>query len=118
VIQGEVHQVARFVEKPNRDRAEQMLAEGGYSWNSGMFMLKAQTFLDETRTLAAATHEAATEGVRKARTDLDFVRIDEEAFAKAPDISVDYAIFEKTEHAAVLPVAYQWSDLGAWDAVW
>jgi len=115
---GEVRAVARFVEKPDAPRAEVMLAEGGFSWNSGMFMIGAQTFLNECKTLAPETYAAATGAVAAARTDLDFVRIDEAEFSKAPDISVDYAIFEKTKLAAVLPVSFTWSDLGAWDAVW
>lgn len=113
-----VFKVARFTEKPNRETAEQMLAAGGYAWNSGMFMLKASAVLEEMRRLAPKTYQAATSGVQNARNDLDFVRIDETSFAAAPDISVDYAIFEKTDKAAVLPVAFPWSDLGAWDAVW
>jgi len=117
-ISGGVREVARFVEKPSRERAEEMLRSGRYYWNSGMFMLGAGTFIGECRQLAPATIEAASEGVSKAKTDLDFVRIDAESFAKAPDISVDYAIFEKTTRAAVLPVSFAWSDLGSWDAVW
>lgn len=117
-LPGGVSKVARFTEKPDAATAEGMLAAGGYVWNSGMFMLGARTFLEETRRLAPATHEAAIAGVGRARTDLDFIRIDEAEFARAPDISVDYAIFEKTGRAAVLPVSFHWSDLGAWDAVW
>jgi mannose-1-phosphate guanylyltransferase len=113
-----VRAVARFVEKPDRARAEAMLAAGGFSWNSGMFMLGAETFLEECRTLAPDTYAAASGAVAAAKTDLDFVRIDAAAFATAPDISVDYAIFEKSPLAAVLPVSFAWSDLGAWDAVW
>lgn len=118
VISGAVQEVARFVEKPNLERAEEMLRSGRYYWNSGMFMFRSGAFLDEGRSLAAATIEAATEAVTKARVDLDFVRIDAESFEKAPNISVDYAIFEKTRRAAVLPVSFSWSDLGSWDAVW
>lgn len=110
--------VSRFVEKPARERAEEMVASGGHSWNSGMFMLGTQTFLDECQALAPETLAAAEQAVVKAKTDLDFVRIDAEAFARAPSISVDYAIFEKTKRAAVLPVSFGWSDLGSWDAVW
>jgi mannose-1-phosphate guanylyltransferase len=113
-----VRAVARFVEKPDRARAEAMLASGGFSWNSGMFMLGAETFLEECRTLAPDTFTAASGAVAAAKTDLDFVRLDAAAFATAPAISVDYAIFEKTTLAAVLPVSFAWSDLGAWDAVW
>lgn len=118
VISGGIHEVARFVEKPNLERAEEMLRSGRYYWNSGMFMFGTGAFLDEGRSLAAATIEAAAEAVAKAQIDLDFVRIDTESFEKAPNISVDYAIFEKTRRAAVLPVSFSWSDLGSWDAVW
>lgn len=117
-IDGPVRAVRRFIEKPDRQRAEQLVAAGGFSWNSGMFMLGAGAFLDECAALAPATHAACVEAVEKAETDLDFIRLDAEAFAEAPNISVDYAIFEKTTHAAVLPVSFGWSDLGAWDAVW
>jgi len=113
-----VLEVACFVEKPNLARAEEMLASGRYSWNSGMFMLDAKTFLDELQALSPETFAAAREAVDHARTDLDFIRLDPEAFASAPSISVDYAVFEKTKLAAVLPVTFPWSDLGSWDAVW
>ena len=110
--------VARFVEKPDRERAEAMLAKGGYYWNSGMFLLGAGTFLQECATLSPESHGAAEAAVRDARIDLDFVRLDETGFARAPNISVDYAIFEKTRLVSLVPVAYSWSDLGSWDAVW
>jgi mannose-1-phosphate guanylyltransferase len=111
-------EVARFVEKPDLKRAEEMLATGRYSWNSGMFMLGAKTFLDELQALSPDSHDAARLAVENAKADLDFIRLDPEAFAKAPNISVDYAVFEKTRLAAVLPVTFAWSDLGSWDAVW
>ena len=113
-----VLEVARFVEKPDLARAEEMVASGKFSWNSGMFMLGAKTFLDEVQALSPDTLTAARGAVDKAKTDLDFIRLDAESFAKAPDISVDYAVFEKTHLAAVLPVSFPWSDLGSWDAVW
>ena len=110
--------VRRFVEKPDRDKAAAMLASGGYLWNSGMFMLPVGLFLRELRQYAPDVLDAASEAVAKARHDLDFERLDEEAFARAPDISVDYAIFEKTPIAAVVPSPIVWSDLGSWDSVW
>lgn len=113
-----VRPVDRFVEKPDAERARQMLAEGGYFWNSGMFMIGAGTFLRECAALAPQTLAAARSAVKEARTDLDFIRLDETAFATAPDISVDYAIFEKTTRAAIVAVDFAWSDLGSWDAVW
>jgi mannose-1-phosphate guanylyltransferase len=111
-------EVARFIEKPDLRRAEEMVATGKYSWNSGMFMLGAKTFLDELEALSPDTYAAAAEAVAKARQDLDFIRLDPQAFVTAPNISVDYAVFEKTRLAAVLPVTFPWSDLGSWDAVW
>ena len=113
-----VYEVSRFIEKPDRAFAEEMLEAGNHVWNSGMFMFDAKLFLEEAQKLAPETHKAAMNGVLSAKADLDFIRIDEASFASAPDISVDYAIFEKTDRAAVLPVNFQWSDLGAWDAVW
>ena len=111
-------EVARFVEKPQLPEAEAMLKQGGFYWNSGMFMLGAGTFLNEVRALSPESFEAAHGAVEKARTDLDFIRLDQESFEKAPNISVDYAVFEKTKLIAMIPVTYFWSDLGSWDAVW
>ncbi|WP_313529468.1 mannose-1-phosphate guanylyltransferase/mannose-6-phosphate isomerase [Shinella sp.] len=110
--------VRRFVEKPDRDKAAAMLETGGYLWNSGMFMLPVGLFLRELRQYAPEVLDAAAEAVAKAQHDLDFERLDEAAFARAPDISVDYAIFEKTPIAAVVPSPITWSDLGSWDSVW
>ncbi len=110
--------VARFVEKPDHDKAVAMLRQGGFYWNSGMFMLGAGSFLDECRALSPESFEAAQGAVENARADLDFVRLDEASFATAPNISVDYAIFEKSRKVAVVPVSFSWSDLGSWDAVW
>jgi mannose-1-phosphate guanylyltransferase len=95
-----------------------MIAAGNFYWNSGTFMLGVPTFLDEVAALAPEIHAAALQSVERARTDLDFTRLDETAFAASPSISVDYAIFEKSERVAVVPVTFAWSDLGAWDAVW
>ncbi len=111
-------EVVRFVEKPDSAKAEAMLEQGGFYWNSGMFMLGLGTFLEECRALSPESFEAAQSAVEKARIDLDFVRLDKESFAKAPNISVDYAIFEKSAKVTVVPVSYSWSDLGSWDAVW
>lgn len=110
--------VERFVEKPDLAGAERMLAEGGFYWNSGMFLFAARTFLAECERLAPDTFAAAQKAIAGARKDLDFMRLESSALEGAPNISVDYAIFEKTERAAILPANFQWSDLGAWDAVW
>ncbi len=117
-VGGDVEPVDRFVEKPDLQRASEMLAEGGHFWNSGMFVIGAQSFLAECETLAPETLKAARAAVHNARHDLDFLRLDETEFAAAPNISVDYAIFEKTSKAAVVAVDFAWSDLGSWDALW
>jgi len=113
-----VRAVARFVEKPLREVAQQMLDAGGYYWNSGMFMLGVSVFLAELSSLAPEAHAAAEVAVADAKVDLDFIRLDEASFARAPTISVDYAIFEKTKLVSLVPVTYSWSDVGSWDAVW
>jgi mannose-1-phosphate guanylyltransferase len=113
-----VRGVARFVEKPDVAKAEQMLAAGGFYWNSGTFMLGVDSFLNEVEALAPDTLQAAKAAVTSAKVDFDFIRLDEAGFAAAPNISVDYAIFEKSKKVALVPVTYPWSDLGAWDAVW
>lgn len=110
--------VRRFVEKPALERAKEMLEAKTYSWNSGMFLFSGSVFLDECEALAPEVLSAAQSAVAHARSDLDFLRLDEAGFGSAPDISVDYAIFEKTTRAAVVPASIQWSDLGSWDAVW
>ncbi|MBT9371833.1 mannose-1-phosphate guanylyltransferase/mannose-6-phosphate isomerase [Rhizobium sp. CSW-27] len=108
----------RFVEKPPLEKAEAMLAAGGFSWNSGIFMCRVGLLVSELKRFAPAVLDAAVAAVEKAHRDLDFVRLDPESFGGSPDISIDYAVMEKTENAAVVPSAFAWSDLGSWDAVW
>lgn len=108
--------VASFVEKPCVADAERFCAEG-YLWNSGNFLFRADTLLDELRALQPEILRAAENAYAKAIHDLDFLRLDRQAFAKSPSVSIDYAVMEKTNHAAVLPVEYAWSDIGSWDAV-
>lgn len=115
---GGAFAVKRFIEKPNREKAEALLAAGGHLWNSGMFMLPVGPFLKELRRLAPGVLDAASRSLVGAKHDLDFERLDPEAFATAPDISIDYAVFEKTPIAAVVPSPIEWSDLGSWDSVW
>ncbi|KRB61920.1 mannose-1-phosphate guanyltransferase [Rhizobium sp. Root708] len=110
--------VARFIEKPPLAKAEEMLAAGGFYWNSGMFMFSAAQLLDEMGTYAPAVLKAAGDAVAKGLKDLDFIRLDKVAFAESPNISIDYAIMEKTKNAAVIPSPFKWSDLGSWDSVW
>jgi len=116
-VAGEVRSVAKFVEKPDQAAAEQHIASG-YLWNSGNFMFRAATLLDEYRKLDAASVEAVVDSVTKAGRDLGFVTLNADAFGTAKAISIDFAVMEKTAHAAVVPVSCGWSDVGSWHAVW
>jgi mannose-1-phosphate guanylyltransferase/mannose-6-phosphate isomerase len=110
--------VAQFVEKPALAAAESYVADGAYDWNSGMFLFKASRFLEELGQHAPEMLTAVREAHTSAKIDLDFVRIDPDAFARVPDNSIDYAVMEKTQRAAVIPVACDWSDIGSWSALW
>jgi len=110
--------VKRFVEKPNSECAQAFLDRGGFHWNSGMFLLKASQFLEELKLHAPAVYEATEATWQSATKDLDFTRISEELFTRSPSISLDYAVMEKTAHAAVVPAELGWSDVGAYDSLW
>lgn len=112
------HEVARFVEKPDADLAEIMLSSGNFLWNSGMFLFGVEALLSEMTRLAPKVIDAAERAVAAAQQDFDFVRLGAEAFAQAPDISIDYAVMEMTDRAVVVPMPVPWSDLGSWDAIW
>lgn len=110
--------LARFVEKPDAVRAEQMVADGGFLWNSGIFLFTAQVLIDAMRRYAPALLEPTAAAVTGAQADLAFLRLDPDAWSNVPDISIDYAVMEHAENLAVLPFGGGWSDLGGWDAVW
>jgi mannose-1-phosphate guanylyltransferase / mannose-6-phosphate isomerase len=111
-------QVAAFVEKPDRARAETYVADPAYSWNSGIFLFPVKLLLAELERLQPAMVAACRDALDKAKRDLDFLRLDRAAFAEAPSNSIDYAVMEHTSHAAVVPVEMGWSDVGTWDALW
>jgi mannose-1-phosphate guanylyltransferase/mannose-6-phosphate isomerase len=117
-LDNSTFEVDQFVEKPKLDVAERYVSSGEYDWNSGMFLFQATRYLDELRHHAPAMLAAATASFEKANADLDFIRLDEAAFAAAPSDSIDYAVMEKTSRAAVVPVSCGWSDIGSWDALW
>ncbi len=110
--------VERFVEKPDLSTAEQYLAEGGYFWNSGIFMFKAQDYLDELMQSHPQMVELCREALSKGQSDMDFFRLDEKSFFDIQGDSIDYAVMEKTNHAAVVPVDMGWDDVGSWSALW
>lgn len=110
--------VRSFVEKPDRATAEGYLAAGGYFWNSGMFLFSVKAFLEECERFEPAIAAAATKAVSAASRDLDFLRLDEEEFANSPSKSIDYAVMEHTDKAAVVPADIGWNDVGSWASLW
>ena len=112
-----VHKLDRFIEKPDAAQAATLIAAGGNLWNSGMFMFTAATLLAELEQHAPDVLTAVRAAMAGRTTDLDFIRLNEAAFRAAPDISIDYAIAEKTDKAAVVPAAIGWSDVGSWSAL-
>jgi mannose-1-phosphate guanylyltransferase/mannose-6-phosphate isomerase len=113
---GKVRAVKSFVEKPDSATAERYLREG-YLWNSGNFLFRADLLLSELERLEPAMAAAVKDSVARASDDLGFVRLQPEAFARAPQKSIDYAIMEKTDRAAVIAGDFRWSDIGSWDAL-
>ncbi|GAA3981923.1 mannose-1-phosphate guanylyltransferase/mannose-6-phosphate isomerase [Comamonas faecalis] len=110
--------IARFVEKPGAEAAAAMLEQGGYFWNSGMFLCSCQRWLQEMRRFRPDIVQACEAALAGERADLDFCRLDEAAFAACPSDSIDYAVMERTDRAAVLPADIGWNDIGAWSALW
>ena len=107
--------VRKFVEKPNLKQAEELIAAGNCFWNSGMFMFRASTFLSELAKYAPTIHDCCQIAWEEKRPDLDFIRLGAD-FAASPADSIDYAVMERTELAAVTPLQAQWNDLGSWQA--
>jgi len=112
------YRIARFVEKPDKRTAEGFIAGGRHAWNSGMFLFRAGRYLDELQRFQPRILAAVRAAVEAGVDDLDFFRLDGPAFARAPSISIDYAVMEPTEAAAVVPADIGWSDVGAWSALW
>lgn len=110
--------VERFVEKPDADTAQTYFQSGTYSWNSGMFMFRASSFLAELEQFAPAVLAACQQALAAGRADRDFLWLDGAAFAACPKDSIDYAVMEKTDHAVVLPLEVGWNDVGSWSALW
>ncbi|WP_043953060.1 mannose-1-phosphate guanylyltransferase/mannose-6-phosphate isomerase [Kosakonia radicincitans] len=110
--------VAEFVEKPDYEVACNYISSGEYYWNSGMFMFKAKSYLDELKRYRPDIYACCEAAVEHTDRDLDFVRIDEQAFSQCPAESIDYAVMEHTEHAIVVPMDAGWSDVGSWSSLW
>lgn len=113
-----IFKVARFVEKPPRHDAVRMLEEGGYHWNSGMFLFPVSPLLQEMQVLIPDIVTACQKALVKAAVEGNIIRPPREEFVLAENISIDYAVMERTARAAVVPVDPLWSDVGSWTAVW
>ena len=113
-----VFRVDGFVEKPDAQTAAQYIAGGDYLWNSGMFMFRASAVLAELERHCPEVLRACRAAMDALQADMEFMRVGREAFLASPQVSIDYAVMEKTEHAAVVPLDAGWSDVGAWSAVW
>ena len=117
-VAGSAHMVEQFVEKPDVDTAKAYLAEGCFSWNSGMFVFSASGYLEELNNhhpSLLGQSKAAFEGISQ---DLDFMRLDIEHFSKCESISIDYAVMEHTKNAVVIPIDVGWNDVGSWSSLW
>ncbi len=114
---GEAVRIAAFIEKPDAARAREFIDSGEYLWNSGMFLFRADRFLEELAEHAPDVLDAVRRSWEGAQRDRDFTRLEAEAFSHSPDISVDYAVMEKTRDAVVVPLDAGWSDIGSWDSL-
>ena len=110
--------IKRFVEKPDQATAEQFLATGRFTWNSGMFLFRASAMLAELERLAPEVVSCCRAALEQDTADLEFHRLEREAFAKCPNVAIDVAVMEKTELGSVLPLDAGWSDVGSWSALW
>ncbi|MDN5929102.1 MAG: mannose-1-phosphate guanylyltransferase/mannose-6-phosphate isomerase [Hyphomicrobiales bacterium] len=110
--------VEKFEEKPDRKTAEAYVRDGGYYWNSGMFLFRASAFLSELKRFQPEILDACEQAAGAIEQDMDFVRIDADKFSASPAISIDYAVMEKTRAAAMVPLDAGWSDIGSWSALW
>jgi mannose-1-phosphate guanylyltransferase len=114
----DAYSVASFQEKPNLDKAADYLRHGGYYWNSGMFLFKANRYLRELEMYRPYIAAACRKAMGNISSDLDFIRIDADAFASCPQDSIDYAVMEKTVDAVVVPLDAGWNDIGSWSSLW
>lgn len=114
----EAFHVAEFVEKPDYNIAQGYCESGEYYWNSGMFLFKASKYIDELKKFSLDIFNFCEDAINHSEIDLDFIRVDEEAFFKCPSDSVDYAVMEKTDDAILVTMDANWSDVGSFKALW
>jgi mannose-1-phosphate guanylyltransferase len=115
---NESYNIISFIEKPNVEIAQKYFDSGNFYWNSGIFMFRASIFLEELKKFAPEIYSVCKKTCHSTHNDLDFIRINSQEFSKCPDISVDYAVMEKTKIGVVVPFEEDWHDVGSWEALW
>ena len=110
--------IAEFIEKPNLQKAKEFIKDSSFMWNSGIFMFKAKTIINEIKDLRPEIYKACKETFLKSEKDLDFERLNEKSFRDCPNISIDNAVMEHTKKGIVIPLDADWSDIGSWKSVW
>lgn len=115
---GELYNVAQFVEKPDRATAVDYVSSGEYYWNSGMFLFRADRYLNELQRYRPDIHEVCVSAMQDIQPDLNFIRVDAGMFEQCPSESIDYAVMEHTDRALVIPLDAGWNDVGSWSALW
>ncbi|WP_288239813.1 mannose-1-phosphate guanylyltransferase/mannose-6-phosphate isomerase [uncultured Prochlorococcus sp.] len=110
--------ISEFIEKPNLEKAKELIKIKSFTWNSGIFLFKAKTIIDETKKLSPEIFKACEKTFSNSFKDFDFQRLDEQSFEDCPNISIDNAIMENTKKGIVIPLDAEWSDMGSWKSVW
>ncbi|MBK8993542.1 MAG: mannose-1-phosphate guanylyltransferase/mannose-6-phosphate isomerase [Gammaproteobacteria bacterium] len=117
-LDDQVYAVSHFAEKPDLETANAYVASGEYFWNSGMFLFRADRYLEELDKHAPQMLAACRKAYEQASDDLDFIRVHKESFTACPSDSIDYAVMERTDRAAMVPLDCGWNDVGSWGALW
>ncbi len=110
--------ISQFIEKPDLEKAKKLVSDPRFTWNSGMFLFKASVFLKELEKYSSQVLKSCKKSLKEDLLDMDFQRLDKEAFKECPNISIDYAVMENTKSGVVLPLNVGWSDVGSWKSIW
>ena len=110
--------ISQFIEKPSLDKAKEFISDPHFTWNSGMFLFKASVFLKELEKFSPLVLKSCKKALKENLFDMDFQRLDKYAFKDCPNISIDFAVMEKTNLGVVFPLDAGWSDVGSWKSIW
>ena len=110
--------ISKFIEKPDFEKAKRLVSDPRFTWNSGMFLFKASVFLEELEKYSPTVIKSCKKALKENSIDMDFQRLNKEAFKDCPNISIDFAVMEQTKLGVVLPLNVGWSDVGSWKSIW